>query len=337
MKISFGTRVGDFWERNGYGYATRMIMNSLTRLGYDWSENDKSADVEIWFDQPYLWDFSDGPYKIGYHPWESTQLPPGWAEIMNQCDEIWTPSPVIADWYGRYSGIKVPVYVFEHGVEPIWTPVERKKEGKFKFLHLGAEATRKGMAETRRAMFDAFGHNSDIELTFKMHSDGWKVSGWYGVHFITESLSVKELVELYQSHHAYVYPSWGEGFGLTPLQAMATGMPTITLPAWAPYAEHLNPKLSVGSELSNPPENHILINKWKMMHPGKMWKPNHDDLVDAMRYSYENYDECVRESLSHVDQIRAYYDWDRLTDEAFKNLNMRLENSSKSLALELPA
>lgn len=327
MKISFGTRLGEFWEGNGYGYATRMIMNSLTRLGYDWSNNDEKADVEIWFDQPEFWKFSEGPYKIGYHPWESTILPPGWAEIMNQCDEIWTPSPVIADWYTRYSGIEVPVHVFEHGVSPAWTPVERKVDDKFKFLHVGAEAVRKGMSETLQGFRDAFPNGQeDVELNLKMTSEGWRVSGWPRVNILPDSVDLHELVQLYHQNHVYVYPSWGEGFGLTPLQALATGMPTITVPAWAPYRDFLDPNLCVGSELSEPPEEHILLAKWKLMHPGKMWRPDPTDLAKAMTYVYDNYETAQEYALSQVDAIRAHYDWDRLTEEAFKNLKMRLGN-----------
>lgn len=331
MKISFGLPEGigeqQVWAGNGYGYATRMIMNSLTRLGYDWSENAEDADVEFWFNQPRWWNPSPDKYTIGYHPWESTLLPPGWADIMNKCDEIWTPSPIIADWYHRYSGITRPVYVFEHGVSPIWAPHKRAVDGKFKFLHSGGEAVRKGMKEVLTAHRQEFGHLQDIELNLKMTSEGWRVSGWPNVNIVPDSIELNELVKLYHDNNVYVYPSWGEGFGLTPLQALATGMPTITLSSWAPYARFLDPNLIVESELSGPPEGHILYGLWREIHPGMMWKPDVASLQRAMRYAYENYDDCVEFAMSQTDEISEYYDWDRLTEEAFKNLNMRLENS----------
>lgn len=328
MKISFGLPEemgeGNVWEGNGYGYATRMIMDSLTRLGYDWSVNDKRADVELWFDQPIHWRPNPHIFTVGYHPWESTLLPPGWADTMNQCDEIWTPSPIIADWYHRYAGITRPVHVFEHGVSPAWQPVERKVYDKFKLLHVGGEAVRKGMKETLTSFKSAFSADSGTELNLKMTSQGWRISGWHRVNILPDSLDLQELVEVYHDNHVYVYPSWGEGFGLTPLQALATGMPTITLSSWAPYARFLDPNLTVGSELSDPPEDHINYNLWKNIHPGKMWKPNVADLVSAMHYAYENYDDCVAYAMEQTDEIRAYYDWDRLTEEAFENLKMRL-------------
>lgn len=328
MKISFGLPENmtqdSVWERNGYGYATRMLMNSLTRLGYDWRENYEDADVEFWFDQPRWWRPSPDKYTIGYHPWESTLLPPGWADIMNQCDEIWTPSPVIAEWYHQYAGITRPVYVFEHGVSSVWSPVRRKVEDKTKFLHIGGEALRKGMKETLNAFRQQFVSEADVELNLKMTSEGWRVSGWHKVNILPDSLSLEDLVRVYHDNHVYVYPSWGEGFGLTPLQAMATGMPTITLSSWAPYANFLDPNLIVDSTLSFPPEDHINFNMWTKIHPGKMWRPDPQDLERAMRYAYDNYDECVTFAMDQTEKIKKHYDWDRLTEEAFENLKMRL-------------
>jgi glycosyltransferase involved in cell wall biosynthesis len=318
MKISYGTRIGNINDTNGYGYATVNMLRSLARLGYEVNTNDPTADVEIWFDQPHRWDFSSGPYRIGYHPWESTKMDPEWVEDMNQCDEIWTPSPIIADWYKRYTGIKPPVYVYEHGVDPIWRPEDRTVDGTFKFLHSGAESLRKGGSETMAALRSAFPKNEDVSLTMKVISDGWNLPSFGRVNVIYRTLSLQDLIQLYHDHHVYVYPSWGEGFGLTPLQAMATGMPTITVPAWAPYATFLDPNLCVDSELVDSP--------WSL-HPGKMLRPDFDSLVDAMRYSYHNYDEVVKRSQDIVPSLLNRYNWDNLTQTAFENLRGRLENS----------
>lgn len=319
MKISHGTRIEDINDTNGYGYATVNMLNSLQRLGYEVNPNDPTADVEIWFDQPQYWKFSKGVYRIGYHPWESTLLKKDWANIMNQCDEIWTPSPIIADWYTHRAGIKVPVYVYEHGVDPIWAPKPRKLEEKFKFLHCGGEAVRKGCIDTMKALRQAFPNNKDIELNLKIISDGWKVGKINRINVINGTMTLKALIELFYANNVYVYPSYGEGFGLTPLQAMATGMPTITLPGWAPYASFLEPNLGVGSTFTKSP--------WPSLHPGHMLKPDFGELVEAMRYSYYNYDVVHASAQARVEEIMAYYDWDRLTKEAFQNLEIRLENS----------
>lgn len=324
MKISHGTRITNYEESNGYGYATKCIIDSLTQLGYEVNTNDPTADVEIWFEQPQHWKFSPNTYKIGYHPWESTLLQPGWAEIMNECDEVWTPSPIIADWYTRFAGITAPVYVYEHGVDPFWKPKKRTVDGTFKFLHVGADASRKGAKEAMQALRLAFPRHTDVEINMKMISRGWNIGQMRRVNFINKRMPITDLLQMYHDNHAFVYPSWGEGFGLTPLQAMATGMPTITVPGWAPYAEFLDPNLSIDSK--------FWPSQWPTLHPGNMLKPDMDSLIDAMRYAYDNYAEVEQSARDRVSQITSVYSWEKMTENMFKNLENRLENSSKVVA-----
>lgn len=319
MRISHGTRLkGEINNKNGYGYATENMLASLNRLGYQVNRNDTRADVEIWFDQPHHWKFSKGTYKIGYHPWESTELKEGWADIMNECDEIWTPSPLIADWYARYSGIKVPIFVYEHGVDHVWSPQARGEDDKIRFLHVGAEATRKGGWDTMKWFRKAFPNRTDVQLTLKVINTNWTNLGRVGkTNIINAKYSFNELQELFYMHDAYVYPSWGEGFGLTPLQAMATGMPTISTAEWAPYAGYMDERLIIGSELYHSP--------WQEIHPGKMLKPNWDDVVDNMRFVADNFDDVSKFAMSQTEAIHKAYDWDTITAKVFGDLEKRLK------------
>lgn len=332
MRISNGTQLGELQETNGYGYATGNMIRSLTRLGHEVNNNDPTADVEIWFDQPWRWDFSDGPYKIGYHPWESTKLPTytdkvghkvDWTEIMNSCDEIWTPSPIIADWYTNRMGITVPVFVYQHGVEPIWSPHARTRDGIFKFLHVGAEASRKGAREVMQSFRLAYGarRGSDVQLNMKMISNGWNIGQLPGINYINKPLEIEELVQMFHDNHVFVYPSWGEGFGLTPLQALATGMPTIMPTAWAPYAKYVHPKLAVPSRMWK--------SQWPALHPGLMLKPDEEAVTAAMRYAYDNYEELVDWHMAQVPELTAEYSWDLITDEVFTALESRLPKREK--------
>jgi glycosyltransferase involved in cell wall biosynthesis len=318
MKISFGTRIASdtITGKNGYGYATQMMLASLNRLGYQVSDNDSSADVEIWFDQPQNWKIDPDKYTIGYHPWESTKLKDGWVEIMNQCDEIWTPSPLIAQWYVE-DGITVPIYVYEHGIDHFWQPVKREPEHTIKFLHVGAEASRKGGWDVRREFKRAFPNRTDVRLTMKMVDSPWINIDTPRVRVINKNYNLRQMRMLFYTHDVYVYPSWGEGFGLTPLQALATGMPTICTEAWAPYARFLDPKLALDSELKN--------HAWGGVHPGKMFRPDFDQLIDHMRYVVNNYDEARDSAASQALDVHRAYDWDLLTKDAFSALEERLK------------
>lgn len=320
MRISFNTPIlpDELEKSNGYGYATDRMLASLEKLGYEVSYNDPTAEVGLCFNQPQHWKFYGNQYKIGYHPWESTQLLPGWAEIMNDCDEIWTPSPLIAQWYQNSAGITRPIFVYEHGVDSIWTPKQRKVEDKFKFLHVGSEASRKGGSDTMTAFSKAFPKNKDVELNMKIISPGWNIGAINRINIINTRIGIDELVEIFHSNHAYVYPSYGEGFGLTPLQAMATGMPTATVETWAPYAQFLDDDLKIDSSFVKSP--------WPRIHPGAMLKPKMDDIVDSMRLMYTNYENLHASALNRVDSITQYYNWDRLTKQVFSDLEDRLKS-----------
>lgn len=322
LRISLGTRVVSYDTTNGYGTATDGMLRSLERLGYTVNPNDPTADVEIWFEQPHHIKWSNpSQYKISYHPWESTKLKDGWAEIMNTADEVWTPSPLIAKWYADYAGIERPVYVYEHGIDPEWSPVQREVTGTFKFLHVGADASRKGAREVMHAFRRGFPRNADIELNMKMISDGWNIGQLPRINFINKKMSREELIQLYYDNHVFVYPSWGEGFGLAPLQAIATGMPTITVPRWAPYAEFLDTRLNIGSLMSKSP--------WPKIHPGNMLRPDPNDVIESMRLAYENYDELQSTAHQRTLAIAEYYSWDRLTSETFTALELRLKTQGK--------
>lgn len=330
MHISHGTRVKRVNPANGYGYATTRVISSLTELGHSVKQNDPTAPVQMWFDQPHHWTWNKDllveksalkyththQYRIGYHPWESTQLKDDWVKRMNKCDEIWTPSPLIAEWY-ESDGIHVPIYVYEHGVDDIWTKKPREPDGTIRFLHIGGEAARKGAQLTMDAIRRAFPDRKDVSLTMKMVNAGWNIEKIGKTTIINKELPLDELVELYHSHDVFVYPSYGEGFGLTPLQAMATGMPTITLPAWAPYRRFLDPNLEVDSVLRTSPWHNTI-------HPGKMFRPDTDSLVSAMQYAADNYDKVHEFAQAQVAGIRKEYNWNTLTAAAFNSLETRI-------------
>ena len=121
-----------------------------------------------------------------------------------------------------------------------------------------------------------------------------------------------ELVALYHSCHLVCYPSWGEGFGLTPLQAMATGMPVLITRGWAPY-EYLLPEESLISSA-------LVDSPWQVHHPGKMFRPDEEELRHKLRWHFENREQTSNSALELVDSVRRDYDWLDLTRKAFEHL-----------------
>ena len=329
MRVSFYTVRSNLKTDNGYGYAGHNIRNSLEKLGHTVNFHDEQADVQLDFCQPPLYAHFPRQYKIGYTPWESTSLPEGWLEGFSSVDEVWTTSQKCKEWYSA-AGLSKPIHVFEHGIEDIWSPKKRTVRNKLKFLHIGEPAPRKGGQMALEAFRLAFGNQNDVHLTIKSNGEssvrvyasnfhrggprnilGLPHQVYQNVTVLTESLSLDELVGLYHSHHALVYPSWGEGFGLIPLQGLATGMPTVCTAAWAPYERFLG-DLSLDSSLVD--------SRWPGIHPGKMYEPNIDHLVELYRKIYDNYSELSDTFYRNSERVHSEYNWDTLTKNAFEHL-----------------
>lgn len=320
LKISYSTIPGNLRLNNGFGVAGYGVVTALNALGHQVPFKDPTAPVQIHFSQPEWYDFAPGQYKIGYTPWESTELPVGWLEAFNDLDELWTPSPLIASWY-RAAGVEVPICLYEHGVDHEWSPVRRRRGETLKFLSLSEPAPRKGGQMAYEAFLEAFGDRTDVHLTIKAFNRSTVRSAGpernpdkahKNVSVITRPYETEELIFMFQHHDAFVGNSYGEGFGLPHLQALATGAMTICTEAWAPYKRFLLPELALSSKLIDSP--------WPHVHRGKMFEPSFDDLVAAYKAVDENYESLAGRSYRNAFQVHKEYDWVNLTRNAFDHI-----------------
>lgn len=322
MKISYYTHEHGLNVSTGYGYAGLNIVKSLQGLGHKVPFDDQTAEVQICFTQPNDYKFGGTGLRVGYTPWESTELKPGWLKDMNKCDEIWTPSDLVADWFDD-AGVSVPIHVYEHGVSNEWTTRHRLRGEKIRFLHHGAEANRKCGQLAYDAFIKVFGRNNpNVSLTFKTNGPSGvrdTVNGMIyrpdkftdNVYFIDHELSQTGVISLYLMHHVLVYPSAGEGFGFAPLQAMATGMPVILNPEWAPYRDLTIPELNISSRLVD--------SNW-YEHPGKVFEPSFNDLCRAYQEAYDNYEEFSIDAVTLADEVKEKHSWESVTKKILSHL-----------------
>lgn len=321
MKISYHTVENNLDTTIGFGNAGFNVVRSLQRLGHTVPFNDESAPVQISFNHPQHYKFFTNQYKIGYTPWESTELPFGWVERMNSCDEVWATSDWTADVF-KSAGVSVPVKTYLHGLDPKWQPIKRERKDIVKFLHMGEPALRKGGQMAVDAFRAAFGDSTDVHLTVKAYYQtyvrGWTDKGfglpdYNNVTFITDNLTTQELRNLYASHDIMVYPSYGEGFGLIPLQALGTGMPVICTEAWAPYRHYLSP-LGLSSRLDR--------SIWSV-HPGDVFYPNYEELVQLYIYAFDEVDSLSKHFFEQAPRVHDAFNWDRLTAEVITDLTQK--------------
>lgn len=277
---------------DGFGYAGLKLVSSLSNHGFETIWQDETAPVTISFTQPPGYPDKDpSRYDIGYTPWESTEIPtdPPWAEIMNTRDEIWTTSHWCKDVF-RDQGVTVPIKVVPHFIDANdWAINQRTEHHPFIFLHMGEPADRKGGQITFDAFHKVFGKNDDVNLVYKTTSwveARWKdksgsiigpVNSYPRVHIMKGTLPIPELNDMFQKCSCLVYPSSGEGFGLIPFQAMATGMPTI-LPDYSGMSEFARYGINIDFKVG--PSDHGY-------HLGDWCWPDFDSLCAQMAYAYK--------------------------------------------------
>lgn len=313
MNISFATL--DFSLDCGYGVAGFNIVRSLQELGHKVPFRNKDSEVELWFSHPNHWKWSnEDQYRVGYVAWESTDLKPGWLDKMNDCNEIWTPNYLLKEWFVQ-AGVEVPIFVYEHGVADNYN-IATAKHNKFTFLHLGSESKRKGGLLTESAFRKAFSNQSDVQLVTKSNVTNPFTSNYNNVHHFTGPLTTNQMKSFIGKCDVFVYPSYGEGFGLYPLEAMALGLPSIVTKYWPSYSRYLS--LEIDAELLDSP--------WPQYHPGKMLHPNEDHLVEQFRYAYDHADDLKHKATDQHDQLKQDYNWVSLTKKAFDDLEVRMQS-----------
>lgn len=316
MHISYYTHPGGLLLSTGFGHAGFNIVRSLQKLGNTVSFDNPEADVQLMFTQPPHFKEFDGPC-VGYTPWESTEIPGEWYDYFNRCDYFWATSELNKSWYENL-GIDVD-FVYPHGISDVWTARKRSPlTKKVKFLHVGEPAPRKG----GQMVFDAFVElfsDTEHSLTIKSHDQSSirsttalgvdRPTIYKNVSLITKDYTEEEMVALFLSHDVLVYPSWGEGFGFIPLQAMATGMPVIFNPTWAPYKN-----FSVGLDV----EDSLAPSPWPLIHPGQMLEPSYESLKSQMIEAVENYGVYSERAWANCPILKEEFSWENQSSRAMK-------------------
>lgn len=326
MRISLSIPEEFMVTNHGYGVVSQQIVQALQSLGHSVPYRDPSCQVEICIGQPNNWVWSSKrSYKIGYVAWESTRVPEKWKAPLTTCDELWATSPWVEQMFEK-EGFPV-TQVYQHGVDAsTWRPKRRVAEGRpIRFLHIGEPAPRKGGQLTYDVFKDLYGNSDKANLTLKAFTMN-TIRGQNNAHPFKELNNVKlrrdelsefEMVSMVRSHDVLVYPSWGEGFGLIPLQAMATGMPVISTVDWCPYADLIPADLRVGSVPVDSP--------WPF-HTGRMYKPLEYDLRLAMDEVVQDFEKFAESSYNLHKFVTKRYDWNRLTEDAFAHLVQKFES-----------
>ena len=159
----------------------------------------------------------------------------------------------------------------------------------FRFLHISSGFPRKGVDVLLRAYFDSFTGADDVSLVLKTFPNPHNEVGTLlqdlrsshvdppKVHWIDRDLDMAGIAGLYNLASCYVHPSRGEGFGLPVAEAMAAGVPVISV-AYSGLADFVSDATAATVPYRLvPAQTHLSVT-------GSLWaEPDRDVLASEMR------------------------------------------------------
>ncbi len=233
IKLHWATEVLPGTHGNLYGYA----IHTLTLKKYVQMRNDieftslEDSDHVLFITTPEFFDPSkfDGRKIWLFTMFEGLDIPEIYIKNIQKANYLITPSKWVRELFSQYFD-KDKIFVVPHGVEPIFTYKERNLAVQpFRYLWVGAPNPRKGFAELT-VIWQSLGLDKHPEMELYLKTSkvpNVQIQQKKNVILDARNLPVEELVKIYHSAHCFVLPTRGEGFGLTLIEAMATGLPCI--------------------------------------------------------------------------------------------------------------
>lgn len=168
---------------------------------------------------------------IGYTMFEASELPRGWVTKINACcQSVLVPSPWCREIFTA-NGVLKPIGVVPWALNAQHFNYQDRPADRlpFTFLWSGTPDLRKGWDVTYAAFDRAFRGRSDVNLLmhFRAALPGQPTFADPNVEMIVGKVDRAGWLDMLQRADAFVFPSRGEGWGLPPREAAATGLPVI--------------------------------------------------------------------------------------------------------------
>ena len=262
------------------------------------------GDVSLVYGFPQSFTSNFGKFNVGYTMFETDKLPTGkdWAgldqnapdTINKNLDLLIVPcnhnKKLFAD-----SGVTIPIEVVPCGINPNLFPYvkrDHKPPHKFTFFMYGTLTLRKNPGMVISAFATLFKDNPDVRLVLKTQSGTLGHVEYVGMGDIQviDALWEVEKLQAYMSEvDCMVFPSRGEGFGIPPLEAMATGLPTIIADNTG-MSDYANPEYNIAIPTASVEPAQRYPQKWGDV--GNWYNPDYEELKKAMKWVYDNQDEA---------------------------------------------
>jgi glycosyltransferase involved in cell wall biosynthesis len=290
---------------DGYGMSRDHLKFELAEQDIKLSEVQAEQKVALVYNYPYSVVQIRNDVRLLYTMFESDRIPEDWPDYLAAANEVIVPSRWCQEVFKK-AGITTTVVPLGYN-DRAFTYQERPKRDVFTFVHYDSFNLRKGFQEVFEAFTQEFGHDEPVKLVLKTVQEHTKlpiVKAIYpNIEVVRGAFNERDLVKLLADCDCMVYPSRGEGFGITPLEAMATGLPAI-VPNAHGISEYFNADymIEVDSSIRMP----ALHNRFKGQNIGDMVVCSVEDLRKKMRYAFEHQDEMRELGRKASEYVKGY-------------------------------
>ncbi|HUU44745.1 MAG TPA: glycosyltransferase family 4 protein [Acidobacteriota bacterium] len=300
---------GSVDEAGGYGASNLALLKALAETGkvhaypIDTRQDLKVGIAYVPAGMGHL-ETLPTPYRVLFTMFEADRWPQEWLNACNCANQVWVPSQFCKDALIT-SGCQSPIEIVPLGVDPEFyfhSPFEPKGRPKeFTFGFAGSATLRKGYDLVLCAFAEEFQGAHDVRLIIRssnmLSSSKAKDSR---IQTIDGRVSAQDMRDFYRSIDLVVLPTRGEGFGLTPLEAMACGT-CVAVTNWSGCAEYLGDHaLRIGIDrLEDCTGYHGCKGRWA--------RPSLASLRYCMRYAYDNRDKI--RAMGEASAIHVAENW----------------------------
>jgi hypothetical protein len=288
MRLNFSGTQDDITspaDNSGYGRMYIGLLHALWDAGVEvyFDPAVHTCDTIIWHGLPnHVHSWYEGQRSMIWTMYETDHLPSGFHENIHEFDTVLVPSRQCVQIFSEHHHhvVRVPL-----GVDPTQWPWQERPEPVPHFnVYMPGQGARKGTDLGLRVFQAAFPKEMKMDpephlIAKQVTDDGFsdeRMEKRVGI------IAADEERSFYDVAHVSLNLSRGEGWGLMPMQAISSGIPTILSDAHG-HAEFSYLGLPV-------PCTKVKAEQYLYGYSGHWWEPDFDTAVDYLRDVYLHYD-----------------------------------------------
>lgn len=298
-----------FVERVDYDNKIRQLI----KRNCQWCDIAILTDIISWpAAQNYL-RMPPSRIKIAYSMLESSRIPEEWTQVLNKYfDAVMVPDEWLVNVY-KQCGVTIPIFVLPSIVELddfLNRPVRNQLENSFTFGCCAVNWPRKNLSLLIKGFHEAFCGNDKVKLV--LHIKGMCSGGELkklikdlnstNIIILEKALPREQYVQLFSTFDCYVLLSRGEGFSVTPREALALGIPCI-------LSKNTAHTLLCKNGVARAVPSNILHEAYYSVfrkNCGVDFDCTLSDVVQALKDVYEHYDFYKAQALRGREWVKQY-------------------------------